>query len=323
MADLIIGMNAVRLNEAIAQLHRNNSIRNRLFKNGQSGNFSGLPYKGTWDVQAAPTIELRPPTNAEWGKSIRADGSKGVPTDNAFITNLSKLAVSLTTAGETKNSVLPVKAICTANVVRGKVTLTTHSIIVNTSGLSPIDEFFIIGILVPQVLAAVNATLSGVKIPAPRFMGVSLTHPAVDIVNSRLIVAFNMIQHSQPIVQGPFPNSHPFFILTSRALNQAVVNYVVSRNIQGKSFKKRGSEGAAGFSATYEARGKVQGIKVSTTNVPTRLKTNVDLRMSASAGINTPVGMVINAAGNVVKDVADAIVDAGEKVINVFNPSKW
>lgn len=315
--DLLVGMNAGKLNQAISQIYTNNNIRQNLFKGSQSGNYSGTAYSLNWDVQSAPQVELRPPTADEWSNSIKGDGTVAAPSDNAFIVNLPQLAIDLQANPPLKTTV-PVKAICVAKAQGSSLSITSLAVIINISGASDFDKYLIRYILVPAVLNVVNKTLRGLNIPAPSFGGISLTPPAVNVQNGYLLMSFNLVQSGAPSFGGNIPND-PFFILMSPQLCQFAANYGVKNLVQGKNFSSGGSKGGGGFSASYSVVAVVNNASVSTTPDPTTLNAGISLSMSASAGIDLPLNYIIQ-GGQV---VVNAIVDAGKTVVHVLNPSNW
>ena len=317
--DLLIGLQANKLNAALAQVFRNPALSDKIFGGVQSGDFEGVPYTVSYKLHAAPVLELRSPTADEWNKSIKEGGNPGIPVANAFIVDLPSLNGSFESGGQTKQSDFAIKAICNASNNGGKPVLTAYSVVVDLSGLSPIDKFVTIQFLIPKILSAVNETLAGLTIPVPSFAGVSLTPPSVAIINGTLLIAFNMVNNAQPNLQGyPVPGN-PFFVLGSQALVQAAANYVVTHNIQGQSFHKSGNEGSAGFSAGYNVNGTVNHVLVQTSGNPVMLHATVDLGLSASAGIDTPLGYIVQ-GGEV---IWNGIKSAGEAVGNALNPTKW
>lgn len=317
--DLLIGINADRLNQIINQAFSNQAMRAHFFTGTQGGVFQSVNYTANWQLQSVPSVELRTPTQDEWNQSIKADGNRALPVANAFITNLNDLSISLTLAGATKQTSTSVKAICTASVNGNTTSISALAVIVDLSGCAPFDLFITKTFIIPNVLTSVTSTLSGINVQPPSISGINLTPPTVAIQNNALLLAFNLVQDSQPDLTGFVAPSQPFFILASQDLMQAAVNYVVTNNIQGKSFSKSGSDGALGFSGEYSANGNVNGISVNTTNNPTQLHANVNFSLSASAGISTPLGYIIEGG----KVILSGLETAGETIGHYANPSNW
>lgn len=312
--DLLIGMNETRLDLVTAQVFASPSLRKTLFSGSQNGSYTEIPFSMTWSVNAAPTFSLRPPTADEWSGAIKSGGSPVAPQAQAFVLNLSSLSIKLTASGQTVDTTVPIKAICVVAARGAALSIEPLAVVVNTSQSSPLDRYMISNVLVPDILNLLSQTLSGIPIPSLSFGGISLTPPVVQITGSYLVVAFNLVQDGTPSLAGVQLPSDPFFVLLSPALVQSAVDYQVRTNLQGQTFNKSGNEGGGGFSAEYSTAGSIAGISVSTTPNPLALRANVSLTMSASAGINTPAGVVI-----------DGIKKAGEAIINpdTWNPTKW
>ena len=317
--DLLIGLRADKLNAALAQAFKNPSVAEKIFSGAQTGSFEGVSYTASYKLNTAPLIDLRPPTPDEWKNSIKEGGNPGSPVANAFIVELPALAGSFSSAGVSKNSVFALKAICNASNSGGKVVLRAYSVVIDLSHLSPIDKFATIKFLVPKILSAVNATLSGVAFPIPSFAGISLTPPAVAIESGVLLIAFNMVNHPMSGLQGIQTPNHPLFVLASPGLVQTAASYMVTHNIQGQSFNKSGSQGGGGFSAGYEVSGSVRGIHVQTTVNPMLFHATVDLGLTASAGIDTPLGYVVKGG----QLIYEGLKTVGETVGNAMNPTNW
>ena len=313
--DLLIGINEGRLDVIMSQVYASPALRKSLFSGTQTGSYTGINFTVTWSLGAAPTISLRSPTPTEWTESIQAGGSPVAPQSGAFIVNLSSLSVKLVASGETVDTTVPVKAICTVATHGSALSIAALSVIVNLSNSSPLDKYMISNVLVPNILAMLSKALSAIHIPNLSFAGISLTPPVVEILNGYLLTAFNLVQDGTPSIGSvPIPTGDPFFALLSRQLTQSVVDYEVRTNLQGQQFHKNGSEGGGGFSADYSAVGAIASISASTTSNPQKLHVNVSLNMSASAGISTPIDAIIG-----------GLETAGKAIINpdTWNPTKW
>lgn len=305
--DALIGVNEARLNGILAQVFASPQLRQSVFIGGQAGNYSGVDFRVNWTLNAAPTLSLRPPTLQEWQASIKGGGSPATPQAGAFIVNLSSLTVKLDATGQTLDTTVPVTAICTIAISGTTISFTALGIIVNLSQASDLDKYMISNVLVPEILAMLTKALSGVAIPKINIAGIPLTPPVVGITHGYLLTAFNLGQFGTPSVENVAIPGDPFFALLSQRMLQTAVDFEVRSNLQGKTFDKSGSEGGGGFSAGYSVHGEIQRIAVSVTPNPTVLHANVSLGMSASAGINTPVGEIIN-----------KIIDP-----DTWNPTKW
>ena len=316
----MIGLNAYRMDTAVAQLFANQDFRNAVFSGTQNDSFEGQSFTASWSIGAPPSFDLRSPATDEWNNSLKADGTQTMPTPNCFIININALNVNLVLAGVPKQSTIQLSAVCSASTSGNAVALHADAVIIDLSNSKPIDKYMIKHILIPKVLDFANTTLKGMHIPIPSFMGVTLTPPSISILNKSLITGFNLAGRPQPDLTGvPLPGTS-FFALASPALVQQVVNYVVTNNLRGKQFSTSGSEGAAGFSADYNASGTVNSItaNISSSNLTT-LNATINASLTATGGISTPIGYVIQ-AGQV---VYQGIQTAAGTVAHYANPSNW
>ncbi|WP_424101143.1 hypothetical protein [Moorena producens] len=314
--DLLVGLNQDKLNLITQQAYSSDTLKKSLFVGGESGQYSGMNYTLNWVIGSPPTLSLRSPTSAEWQKALKEDGKTVAPQSGAFIVDIQKLSLKLNTDPNNQNldTTIPVQAICTARASGSALTIKALAVIVNLSGSTELDRFVISKVLIPGLLRVLNKTLAGIQLPQLSFSGISLTPPVVDIKNQYLLAGFNLVKDGTPSIGNAKIPSDPFFLLLSNELVQSVVSYEVRNNIQGQEFNQSGSEGAAGFSANYHVWGKIRGLSVSTTSNPVKLHADASIDMSASAGIDTPLGDVIDVA----KDVGDVITNP-----DTWNPSKW
>ena len=323
--DLLVGLNQDRLNLITQQAYASEALRQSLFVGAESGSYSGVSYSLNWQVASAPELSLREPTSDEWRQAIKEDGKTVAPQSSAFLVDIQKLSLKLKTDTENLDTTIPVQAICTAGTHGNTLVISALAVIVNLGNASALDRFVISRVLIPGILKMLNRALSGLQIPSISFAGISLTPPVVELRDKYLLAAFNLVKDGTPAIGDAQIPSDSFFALLSNELVQSAVDYEVRSNIQGQQFNKSGSEGAAGFSANYHAWGKINGLSVKTTSTPTKLSADASISMSASAGIDTPLGVVTGAISDAANTVADGVETAAKAIVNpdTWNPSKW
>jgi hypothetical protein len=172
--------------------------------------------------------------------------------------------------------------------------MAANSVVIDRSTLSRADRYAADHVLIPQVLAAITQALNGLNVAPPSFAGVSLTLPTVAVINGKLVVGFNMVQHAQPNLNGTVIPDRSFFVIASQYLLQVAANYAATTEIQGKRFHKDGSDGAAGFSANYSADAVVDSVSMQPTGNPAVYRANVSIGMRAGGGISTPIDVIID-----------------------------
>lgn len=301
-ADLVVGLQAGRLNSAIAQVYARPDIKSRLFRGSGDMSRDGVSVKVAWELSSAPQLAFRAPTTAEWNVSVAANGRKPRQISDTFIVTLPNLKIKFTDRVSSKNRNVSLRLICRAKTLHRSASLEALAVIVDKNNFSDWDNFFWTMKVFPQIIKDGNTILSGFRIPAPSIPGVSLTAPTVDIVGNALVLSFNLSNQGQASIAGLSIPNKSFFTLLSQELAQRAINHVVTKDIQGESFSKSGNGPSfLGFKGGYRANARVDRINVKTTNNPLRLNCGVEIGMSASASVDTPV---------------DEIVDA-------INPSKW
>jgi hypothetical protein len=315
--DLIVGISAERLNLAVSQLFKKPQLQSQLFSGAEESILGNIPVKGVWQIKESPVFFLRPPTQYEWDNSIKSNGTKATEQTNTFVVNLPALHVTLDAAAKKKETNVPATLICAASVSGYSFSLEALAVVVDLTGSSPTDLFIFKSLLIPKVLTVVTSAIKGITFPMPSFAGVSLTSPGISIVNNKLIVAFNLSQKATPVPGDVSLPDKSFFILMSKDLIQQATNYLVVQNIQGKTFDQRDSKGAIGFTGEYRAYGKFNSVTVHTTKNPAVLSAQMNLNLSAWAGITTPVGYIIEQGKVVIDKARQAAEEAAKRTAEI------
>lgn len=323
--DLLTGFNQDKLNQIIAKVYSTPNLKSTLFTGSEFGSEMGVSYTLNWAVEAAPTVSLTSPTSDNWANAIGVNGVSVAAKEGAFLVNLSTLKINIDAGDQKLDTTIPVQAIALAGNSGANLQITTLGVIIDLSKASTLDKAIITSALVPAVLKMLNKSLSGIEIPQLSFSGVTLTAPVVEAKDGYILAAFNLTKDGAPSIGTVPAQNTPFFAIVSRELAQFVSDYQVQTNIQGQKFDQSGKESGGGFSAEYAVHGQIKSIRVAVTSDPIVMQASASLAMSASAGVSTPVGYVIDAAGNVVKEVGKVVEDVGKAIINpdTWNPAKW
>lgn len=323
--DLLTGISEGKLNEIVAFVFSKPHVRTDVFQGSDSGEQMGQPYRIDWQILTAPRFSLAPPSEHDWTIALHADGTPLPRRDDAFLVEVDRMHIKVAAFGKSNDTTFPVRTIATVAGAGGRLRISTLGIIVDLSGADQMARFVIRSAVIPQVMAALDRTLSGIELPELHFSGQSFTPPVVEARDGYLLTAFNLTKDGAPAIGDAPVESGPFFARMSRELMQRVVDHEVNSGIRGKTFTQTGREAGGGFAAQYSVWGRIDSLSVSTTTDPRQLTAKAGLSMSASAGIDLPVGQVIDALGNVGKEIGKGFEKAGKAIINpdTWNPTKW
>ena len=332
--DLVIGLSAAKLNQAIAQVHGNRHVHDTVFSNSKAFAYGKDTATVHWDVTAPPEVVLRPPTAAEWQAAVKANGQPVAPLEGAFLVKLPKLALrcesatGAAAAADPLDTTVAVSLIAAAEVTGATISLRALGVLVALDATSALDHYLITVVLVPALLDAVTRALQGLRVVPPAVAGVQLTPGVVAIVADHLVLMFNLAARGAPSASLADVPGDPFFVLISSALLQAAMDHTVQTSLVGQRFDKSGSVGAGGFSAGYEAVGRIDRMAFAPVGPPAsfRLLTSVELSASASVGLSLPwLGPVGDAIVHAGEAAGDTIVDLGKKLgdPDTWNPTHW
>ncbi|AYL96150.1 hypothetical protein [Mucilaginibacter celer] len=287
--DLLISLNQEKLNQAIAKLHSDSKIHASLFVGSKKGSFEKVDFQVDWDVTASPQIDFRPPTINEWISSIKSDGGRAIPLDNAFIVFLPALAITFFDGVDTRRTEFPLTIIGRIPNNNQGALLTAEAVVIDLSRLSDLDSYVAREEFIPEIIDQVNKAISGLQIPAPSFEGVMLTPPRAGISNKNLVVAFNLIDRGQPDVSHVFVPDKPFVVMASQDLMRIAANYMVTTQIQGQTFRLDDRVGGSGFNAHYSVEAHIDYMHVEPAGNPTIFRTMAGMRAFAQAGVTIDV----------------------------------
>ena len=323
--DLLTGISEGKLNELIAFVFAKPNIRASAFRGSDSGEYMDQSFKLDWQIETAPRLSLAPPSGNDWAVALHRDASPLPPRSGAFKVSIDRMQISVDALGTSMNTNFPLQAIATVAGSGRRLSISALGIIVDLRRADDLARYVITSSVIPQVLDALDKTLNGIRLPQFSFSGQSFTPPVVEARDGYILSAFNLTKDGTPAIGNAPVEGGPFFARVSRELMQRVTDYEVNNNIRGKSFSKNGREAGGGFAASYSVWGKVDHLSVATMPDPRQMRATAGLSMSASAGIDLPVGVVIDALGNVGKEIGKGVEKVGKAIINpdTWNPTKW
>jgi len=297
--DIAIGLNHTTLDKGVSQLYSNQDARQKLFQGDESGTNSGISYKATWNIKAAPTFNLTAPTEAIWKASINDKGvnpTSAMPTNNVFQLVFPSFEASLSLGGAT-----PV--IGTAEViVIGQISISGNvlsiaplSIWLDQSKMSGWDKFILDQIVLKNVLLKAEALLKGINIPPLSFsksgITVAFTNPLAAISNGQLIMAASLQSKKTVNIDGITWPQKPLFSLVSKDVMTSVATQAVDKlGIVGEEKKGDGDYKSL---IKYSYTAKLDSITEITPNTSdmTKISAKIGFGFSATAdplGIGGP-----------------------------------
>jgi hypothetical protein len=278
--DVIIGMDAATLNQAIGRLYRRDDLRATLFRGSRTQSIEDTVFTVQWDLQAAPETVLESPADRDWRMSITADGGTAHPVANAFYLKFPRVRL-VQSAPETHETTISARAICAAGTNGNQLNIQVIALLIDLSGASKTDQFFYKRMIIPEILNLATALLSGLTLPTLAFANIALTPPLIAIQSNRLLAFANLAE--RPLSarsDGNWPNQ-PWFILCSPRLVQRIGDFAAG-TVRGKTFNHPGHQNFEIGVASYRAAGI---INEACTTVTADL-TVMDCRLRADAKVS-------------------------------------
>lgn len=295
--DVAIGLNKTTLDTGIKQLYDDKDAREKLFKGTQSGELLGIKYTAGYDMKAAPTFTLAPPSQTTWGTSYmlinqgekdevvcqvqkikmdqgnysceneKTSSSPPMPAANVFQIVFSQFYGEYTLGpAPAVSGTTEVVAIVEGTIQGNSLTMKLLSVWLDESKMGGWDQTILNQVVLKQVIIKANTLVAGLKIPdlslsLPKGAGtIELTAPVVSIVDACLILAASLKSKGAVDISGVTWPTKDLFVLISQDVLQEVANdEITSMGLVGK--EKSGSGSEKGLSYSYTA--KIKSVDVS------------------------------------------------------------
>lgn len=304
--DIAAGASPAGLNALVGQLFANPAAKKGLFSGTVTQNVDTLgSVKVTYDITAAPTFVLTPPTPQQW-KGVQPPNLP-LPNVNAFQLVLSNVAGTAAIAGAPPLAAHgAVTAFGTVSTQGGAVSLTVVAILLDESSFSGWDKLIVNAILIPALLTALNKLVSGLPLPKPPGLaGLQFQPLTLAVMPQGIAIATSFSDGPAPNLSGftaPAPNLYAVTKLTA-------INRLLAAEIKGP-FSDEGSKGPSGWKAS--GRVSVNDPKL-TISIGGALTLNV-------SGTFQAYGELSGAGVGVTKAVLCPIGAAADAIAN---PSNW
>lgn len=308
--DIVAGTTTTGLDQIASGLYAVPAARTGLFKGSLT---KSVPPFGdvvlTYDVLAAPTFVLEPPTAAQWQAAQKLDPTQPRPTANALQVVFSSVSGSVTIG-----SAKPIAAtgaftvFATLAVSGGTAALTPVAVYLDESSFSTWDKIIVNAILIPQALKMAAKLLSFAIPPIPTFLGLSF-QPVVAAIQSDCVIAgVSLTGSPATVLAGVVPPTgmNVFAMSTLTPVNQALAN-----EVNGQTFSEKGQSGPSGWYAAGQIKAAAVNLVVS--EVSSALHVAVDGSFSGYGELGG-VGVGITKA---------ALCPIGAAADAIANPSDW
>lgn len=304
--DFAAGLTNGPLNDGSAKLFANADIKAKYFQ----GTYTKQdPTLGTvtliYNVLAAPTFVLAPPSDVQWQNSVKASGVTTKPTVNIFQVHFSNISGSAQIGSSTPvagQGALDVFSV--VSVTDGKLTLTPIAVLIDESSFTAWDKFIVNQLLIPKALEIASGLLKGYQLPTlPTIAGITFSPLAVYIDSSILLLGATISTNPNAIDLSGYtwPTDSYFALLGQNLLNTAIQQE--SKQYVGKTQTGDSSYGNIAFKASADYSVTLNSISATIkTDDPTSINLSVGADLSAHGGISgiiptllCPIGTALNA----------------------------
>ncbi|MEM9556466.1 MAG: hypothetical protein AAGC60_19570 [Acidobacteriota bacterium] len=246
--DVALGMDETTLDQGIAGVFANPDANQKIFHGSTSGERHGVKYKVKWSLHESPTIDLTPPSDAEWTASIDVDGKKqtGSPPLHTFQLLCDSFTGKLTLAGAPVKGTAKVAVFAQAAIHGDTLTITPLSVWVDATPTGWNEAYIVTAI--KMVLRQMGEMLAGIDIPPLSFtdegVTISLTDPVLAITEGstpRLVLAASLVSKGSVDIVGVTWPDKSLFLLFSDDLVQNVVDQVQDQLV-GQETKGSGTK---------------------------------------------------------------------------------
>jgi hypothetical protein len=261
----------------------------------------------TFDVTAAPTFSLTPPTQQQWNDAQKEPVDRPLPTTNAFQLVFSNLAASATIDNVppmSANGALTAFGIVAID--NGIASLTVAGVLLDETNFSDWDKIIVNGILIPNALKMVDKLLSNFPVPqVPTLAGLKFQPLALAIMPAGIVIGSTLDGGGTTDLSGFALPPPQLFAVTKLSL----LNQVLAATIKGK-YVDEGEKGPSGWTAS----GKVS---VDNPKVTARIDNGLVLDIS---GKFSAYGELSGTGVGITKALLCPIGAAADAIAN---PSNW
>ena len=316
--DIVAGTTTPGLDQLASSLYAVPAARTGLFKGSLKQ--SVAPFGDvvlTYDVLAAPTFVLEPPTVAQWQAAQKLDPTQPRPTTNALQVVFSSVSGSVTIGTSAPIAATGAFTVfATLAVSDGTAALTPVAVYLDESSFSTWDKIIVNAILVPQALKLAAKLLTFALPPIPTFLGLSF-QPVVAAVQSDCVIAGVSLAGGAPtVLDGVVPPTgmDVFAMVSLTAVNQALAN-----EVNGQTYTEKGQSGPSGWYAAGQIKAAAVHLVISA--VDTTLHVAVDGSFSGYGELGGVGVGITKAALCPIGAAADAIANPGDwdKVVASFD----
>lgn len=316
--DLVAGTTTAGLDQLASNLYAVPAARTGLFKGSLSQHVS--PFGDvvlTYDVLAAPTFVLAPPTDAQWQAAQKLNPKQPRPTSDVAQVVFASVSGSVTIGTSP-----PIAAtggftvIATLAVADGTAALTPVAVSLDESSFSTWDKIIVNAILIPQALKMAGKLLSFAIPPIPTFLGLSFQPVAAAIESGCVLAGLSLTASAPTDLAGLTPPTgmDVFAMATLTPVNQALAN-----EVNGQTYTEKGQSGPSGWYAAGQI--KAASVKLVVSAVDSTLHVAVDGSFSGYGELGGVGVGITKAALCPVGAAADAIANPGDwdKVVASFD----
>ncbi|MDJ0676699.1 MAG: hypothetical protein QNJ36_15195 [Calothrix sp. MO_167.B42] len=307
--DIAIGLSANSVDSVLTTLFADPTAKAKFFRGFYTDD---IARKGTvsssYEVNAAPTVTLAAPNQANWDAAIKEKKDQPLPTENCFQIHFSSISGSISIDnGSPINAEGSLDVYLTAAMSQGVLSLDPLAVHLDTSSFSEFDKWLISNVLAPAVLKMASKILDSIKLPAlPRYEGITFREPELAIINGQLITATTLENNGASLSLAGFspPNKNYYTLLSPALINAVLKTHIpkVEATLERhKSNEKKVGDDVVWAKGAYELNLKdFNAIADNSDSTKINISVKADISVSGSAGglvpaLVCPVGAALNA----------------------------
>ncbi len=324
--DLLISLDENTFNRIIASLYEKPNLKKELFHGTQEAVLQNVNVSVSWNVLAAPTVSLNPPSDSQWKNAYKENGQSLNALENAFVLTFPSLKIYRKQAGDVQETTIPVSAICSVriNPEVSNISVDAVGLIVDLSSAKPLDKLIYQNIIIPKILKLADSLLVAEQIPKINLHDAKFGKAVLRVGGGKVCAVANLENKSAlPTIPDAkdLPTNRPFYVLFSREFVQKIATESIG-SLVGKKVQTSGSKGFGIGDASYDATVVLNKVDAQVLANPTSVFANMNVSISANAGVDVfgpIIGKIVDAATYVAGGVVSVGTTIGNGVVDTAN----
>ncbi len=263
--DVATGMTESGLNTTLSSFFANSTAQTKIFKQKISKDVGGVSVVIQFDITAAPTVVLSPPSNAMWQGSYGSDGIQKTgspPTGNVFQLLMSAVEISGTVAGVPVSGTDGMNVYAEFSLVKNVLDVNALSVWLDESKWKKdgLTKLIVNAIIIPHALDTINNLLNAIPFPEipTQYTSTEFQDPIMDITNNKELVLATSMKTSSPTSLDNYtaPASEKIYLQA----NLSLINTILGEKLNNLPFDESDSKGDSTAKASAEIKGTLSSV---------------------------------------------------------------